>query len=326
MTGQQLRRYEWTVDERDAGQRLDVFLTGRAEVGRSRSQIQRYIKDEIVKVNGVPGKSSYIIAPQDELTMVIPPPRRLNLEPEAIPLDIVFEDQDMVVINKQRGLVVHPAPGHPTGTLVNALLEHCGDLAGIGGTLRPGIVHRLDKDTTGLMVAAKSDLGHEGLVRQIRSRRIHREYLALVHGAPVVESGVVDAPIGRHRVNRLKMTVAPGRGEGKAAVTRFWVEERLGEYALVRCQLETGRTHQIRVHLAFIGHPVVGDITYGPKRPGFGLKGQALHACRLKLVHPRTLESLEFKAPLPQDVSVVLASLMVEAAKGDGDNGLFRRL
>lgn len=312
MNPEGLRRYRWVISAEEQGQRLDVYLTSRAELGLSRSRIQDLIRQEAVLLDGAPTKPGYIISQGQEVTVEVEPPRRLNLDPEPIPLEVVFEDEDLVVINKQRGLVVHPAPGHPSGTLVNALLHRCGDLAGIGGTLRPGIVHRLDKDTTGLMVAAKTDLAHQGLVRQLRSRRIKREYLALVHGAPVVESGIVDAPIGRHKIDRFRMAVTPGRGEGKEAVTRFWVQERLGEYALVLCQLETGRTHQIRVHLDFIGHPVVGDPLYGRRSNPWNLEGQALHARRLRLQHPRSSEDMQFCAPLPEDVARILASLREE--------------
>lgn len=312
MSEQRLRQYRFTITAEDAGQRLDLFLTGQAEVGRSRTQIQRFIREGTVWVNGGPAKAGQVVQAGDEIELAVPPPRRLTVEAEAIPLDVIYEDGDIIVVNKQRGLVVHPAPGHPTGTLVNALLEHCGDLAGIGGMLRPGIVHRLDKDTTGLMVAAKSDLGHQGLVTQIKARRVQRQYLALVHGAPLVESGIVDAPIGRHRVHRLMMTVAPGRGQGKPAVTRFWVQERLGRFALLRCQLETGRTHQIRVHLSFIGHAVVGDQTYAARKETLGLAGQALHAQRLSFRHPRTDETLDFSVPLPADVEQVLEQLRSE--------------
>ena len=309
-------RYRWTITPEDAGQRLDLFLTSKAELALSRSRIQDLIRQESVLLDGQPTKPGQIISPGQEVEVEVEPPRRLNLEAEPIPLDVIYEDRDIIVINKQRGLVVHPAPGHPSGTLVNALLHHCGDLAGIGGTMRPGIVHRLDKDTTGLMVAAKTDLAHQGLVQQIRSRLVKREYLALVHGAPAVESGIVDAPIGRHPRDRFLMTVSPARGKGKPAVTRFWVRERLGDYALLLCQLETGRTHQIRVHLAFIGHPVIGDPLYGGRSIPWELEGQALHARRLGLRHPRTGEKLDFSAPLPDDLESILADLRAERESG----------
>lgn len=226
--------------------------------------------------------------------------------PEEIPLDIVYEDADLVVVNKPRGMVVHPAAGNYRGTLVNALLNHCRDLSGINRALRPGIVHRLDKDTTGLLVVAKNDTAHLDLACQIKERRVKRQYLALVHGHPPQE-GTVDAPIGRHPVHRKKMAVEPRHG--RPAVTHFRVLERYPGYALVEARLETGRTHQVRVHMAYIGHPLLGDPVYAPRRPRLGLAGQALHACTLGFRHPRTGEYLEFRAPLPRDFEEVLEHL-----------------
>lgn len=308
MSGRGLERYLWEIDAEEMGERVDKFLS-RQLSDVSRSQIQQWIKTGHVTVNGASVKASYRLAVEDEVELVVPPLMRLQIAPEPIPLDIVYEDGDLLVVNKPRGMVVHPAPGHFTGTLVNALLHHCRDLSGINGVLRPGIVHRIDKDTSGLLVVAKHDRAHESLARQLAEHAVRREYLALVHGNIPVDRGTVDAPIGRDPANRQRMAVV-AKG-GKTAVTHFVVERRLGAYTLLRLRLETGRTHQIRVHMKYIGHPLVGDPKYGPRRT-LPINGQALHAAVLGFVHPRTGEHLLFEAPLPADMQALLGALSRE--------------
>lgn len=289
-----------------AGERLDVYLAG-AGGGLSRSRIQKLIADSLVVVNGKPAKAGYRVQPGDRVELAVPPPLPPEVEPEAIALDILYEDGDVIVINKPRGMVVHPAAGNYRGTLVNALLQHCGDLSGIGGVARPGIVHRLDKDTSGVMIAAKTDRAHLSLAKQIKERSAGRTYLAIVHGDLKADRGEIDAPIGRHPGDRKKMAVLPETG--RAALTRFRVRERYGGYTLVECRLATGRTHQIRVHMAYIGHPVVGDPKYGPKTKGFAIAGQALHSAELTFTHPVSGEKLVFSAPPPPDMQKILKQL-----------------
>lgn len=301
------REWSLVVQPEGAGQRLDLFLARAGEVDQSRSHLQRLIEDGGVTVNGAAVRSSYRTRAGDVIRLVLPEPRPAEPVPEDIPLDVVYEDADLIVINKPRGLVVHPAPGNPRGTLVNALLAHCRDLPGINDTLRPGIVHRLDKDTTGLMVAAKSEQAQRGLIDQIKARNVRREYLALVHGVMAADSGVIDAPIARHPLERKKMSVQPRRG--RKAITHFQVEERFREHTLVGARLETGRTHQVRVHFAYIGHPVVGDPVYAGRRPRLGLGGQALHARTLGFLHPVLGEYMEFHAPPPPDMQAVIDRL-----------------
>lgn len=232
----------------------------------------------------------------------------MEILPENIPLDILYEDSDIIVVNKARGMVVHPATGIYTGTLVNALLYHCKDLSGINGEIRPGIVHRLDKDTSGVMVAAKNDTAHLDLAEQIRTKTAHRIYWAIVYGNIKEEAGIIKGDIGRHPTDRKKMAIV--HEHGKPAVTHFRVLERFGDYTLVECRLETGRTHQIRVHMTSIGHPLVGDPKYGPRRScPFAIEGQALHSLQLELTHPRTRERMTFKAPLPEDMEKILRTL-----------------
>lgn len=306
------------------GERLDRFLADRAGLGLSRSRARELIEAGLVLVDGSPAKPSLRLRQGALVEVSIPEPEPLAAVPEPLPLSILYEDEDLVVVNKPRGLVVHPAPGHARGTLVNALLAHCGDLQGIGDRLRPGIVHRLDKDTTGLIVVAKNENSFASLARQVRQRTMVREYLALVHGQPPDE-GMVDAPIGRHPVHRQRMAiVAPPRG--RPAVTFFKTLERFpargeaarlavtgcgrgGGYSLLLARLATGRTHQIRVHMAHIGFPVAGDPTYGPKANPLGLGGQALHAWRLTLMHPRTGATMTWEAPLPDDLARAVARL-----------------
>ncbi|OPX84685.1 MAG: Ribosomal large subunit pseudouridine synthase D [Pelotomaculum sp. PtaB.Bin104] len=294
------------VNEATAGKRLDAYLAGEA-AGLSRSFIQKLIAAGMVQVGGEVARSSYKVRPGDRVCLDIPEPEGLEVKPEQIPLDIYYEDSDLIVVNKPRGMVVHPAAGNYSGTLVNALLFHCRDLSGINGVARPGIVHRLDKDTSGLLMAAKNDAAHTGLAEQLKQRQVKRRYLALVHGQVREESGIVNAPIGRDPVDRQKMAVV--EKNSKHAVTHYQVISRFAGYTYLSLRLETGRTHQIRVHLAYIGHPVAGDPKYGPARSPLGLTGQFLHAAELGFVHPRTGVYLEFQAPLPEELSKVLESL-----------------
>ncbi len=296
--------------------RLDAWLAGQAEVGLSRSQVQRLIDGGHVRVAGQAVRRGGLRLRGGETVEVdVPVPEPALAQPEAIPLDIVYEDSDLMVINKPRGMVVHPAPGHRGGTLVNAVLHHCaGNLPGIGGTLRPGIVHRLDKDTTGLLLVAKTDAAMLTLQREIAARRVKRIYLALVHGLPP-ERFDVEAPIGRDPRNRKRMAVIePGEAaRSRAAVSHVRRLQVFARHALVEVGLETGRTHQIRVHLAFAGYPVVGDPVYGrpalDREQGLGMRGQALHAARIAFVHPTSGAALEFAAPLPEDLAAVIRLL-----------------
>jgi len=289
-----------------AGMRLDVYLAGE-HPGLSRSYVQRLIADGLVKVNDVPSKPGYRVKPGDEVLLCVPYPEELKAEPQPIPLDVYYEDADVIVINKPRGMVVHPAEGHSGGTLVNALLYHCRDLSGINGFLRPGIVHRLDKDTSGLLMVAKNDAAHLNLARQLKDRRVVRRYLALAHGSFQEDSGTVDAPIGRHPKDRQRMAVVASGG--RPAVTHYEVVQRFARFTLLSVCLETGRTHQIRVHMAYLGHPLVGDSKYAPKRDHFGLEGQFLHAAFLGFAHPRTGEYLRFEAPLPAELAAFLRKI-----------------
>lgn len=297
---------EFTAAEADKNERLDVFLT-KAAPDLSRSRIQKLVGGGLATVAGKAARSSYKVQPGDRITLTVPAPAPVEVAPEAIPVDVLYEDEAVVVVNKPRGMVVHPAAGNWQGTLVNALLGHCDDLSGVGGEVRPGIVHRLDKDTSGVMVVAKSDAAHASLARQIKDRTAGRKYLALVHGNLQAESGLIDAAIGRSRLDRKKMAVDPEHG--RAARTRFRVVERFGDYTLVECRLETGRTHQIRVHMAHIGHPVVGDPKYGPRRSPFAIAGQALHSAELVFRHPLSGAAMILTAPLPADMEEILRAL-----------------
>jgi 23S rRNA pseudouridine1911/1915/1917 synthase len=299
----------WTVA--DNGDRLDKFLVDASPEQASRSQIQQWIKDGCVTVNERSVKPNYKLASGDIVRLRIPDPMDLEIRPEAIPLDIYYEDSDLIVINKPRGMVVHPAPGHYQGTLVNALLHHCKDLSGINGVLRPGIVHRIDKDTSGLLMAAKNDIAHTGLSEQLMKHTVTRKYLAVVHGVVPHDHGTIDAPIGRASNDRKMYTVKDKNS--KPAVTHFRVIERFEAYTLVELKLETGRTHQIRVHMKFIGHPLVGDPMYGrSKGVTMDTEGQALHAAVLGFVHPRTKEEHLYEAPIPQDMQDLLHRLRTE--------------
>lgn len=304
-----MREYRITVEE--SHPRVDVFLAGRAELGLSRSRIRALIDEGYVTLNGSVPKPGQAVNPGDVIVVQVPDPEPVQLVPEPIPLDIVYEDEDVVVVNKPRGLVVHPAAGHWTGTLVHALLEKVDDLEGIGGKLRPGIVHRLDKDTTGLLVVAKSERAMASLQEQIREHLVQRVYWALVHGNNMPDTGRIEAPIGRHPRDRKRMAV--NARTGRDAVTYFRVLERYRGYALLECRLETGRTHQIRVHLSFIGHPVVGDPLYGPRKPALGMPPQALHARQLCFRHPATGEWMEFTVDPPADMMAVIQRLREEA-------------
>ncbi|WP_430022716.1 RluA family pseudouridine synthase [Paenibacillus sp. MABNR03] len=298
-------RLEWTVSSEHKKERIDKYIT-EAMDDVSRSQVQLWIGDGLVTVNGTVVKANAKLAEGDLIELQIPEPTAVEIIAEDIPLEVVYEDSDVIVINKPRGLVVHPAPGHTSGTLVNALMYHCKDLSGINGELRPGIVHRIDKDTSGLLMAAKNDRAHASLAAQLKDHSVNRRYIALVHGHLSHDQGTIDAPIGRDTYDRKMYTVT--ERNSKHAVTHFNVTERINDYTLLELKLETGRTHQIRVHMKFIGHPLVGDPIYG-RNKGIKMNGQALHAAILGFVHPTTGEYLEFTAPLPQDMEDVLASL-----------------
>lgn len=298
------------VTDKDEGIRVDVYVARALDI--SRSYAGNLIKNGNVSRRDRVLKANYRVAEGDEIVIEKDEAEDLTVEAENIPLDIVYEDEDIIVVNKARGMVVHPAAGNPNGTLVNALLWHCdGELSGINGVIRPGIVHRLDKDTSGLMVAAKTDAAHKDLAEQIKAHTARRTYVALVHGNIVEAKGRIDAPLGRHPKDRIKMAV--NMKDGKDAITHFTVLERFGNYTLVQCRLETGRTHQIRVHMAYIGHPVVNDPLYGYKRDAFSIEGQALHSCALDLVHPIMKQAMHFEAPWPNDFKAV-----VQAVDGGG--------
>jgi 23S rRNA pseudouridine1911/1915/1917 synthase len=321
------------VGPADAGERLDVFVARRVPQ-LSRAQAQRLIKRGEIRVNGQAVKPRFALAPGDEITVSIPPPAPVAIQPEPIPLDVRYEDSDLIVIAKPPGMVVHPGAGRRSGTLVNALLAHCRDLSGIGGELRPGIVHRLDKDTSGLIVAAKNDLAHASLAAQLKARTVLRRYLALVWGRPRQESFIVRTPFGRHPSHRVMMAVldAPtrrGKPGTREAVTGVQVREVLGAMTLIEARLHTGRTHQIRVHMAYVGHPVVGDPTYGAKRQKAelagleaetrrlvqALPGQALHAYCLAFDHPRSRARIRLAADPPPQMQAVIEALRAPSAQ-----------
>ena len=296
-----------TASTEDAGTRLDAFLAARLpELSRSRAA--SLVQEGRVTVNGRPAPKSCRLSGGETLSVDLPEqPADTALTAQDIPLDVVYEDGDVIVVNKPAGLVVHPAPGHPDGTLVNALLHHCGDsLSGIGGEKRPGIVHRIDRDTSGLIIAAKNDAAHAFLSAQLSDHTLARTYECLVTGSLKQDSGTVNAPIGRHPADRKKMAVVAG---GRPAVTHWEVVARYPGVTHLRCRLETGRTHQIRVHMAHIGHPILGDTVYGAKKPVPGLTGQCLHATGLRFLHPRTHETVELTCPLPEEFTRMLAKL-----------------
>lgn len=292
--------------EENRGDRIDKFISDSiSEI--SRSYAAKLCGEALVEINGGACGKNYKIKGGEEIVLEVPEPEELELVPENIPLDIVYEDNDVIVINKPQGMVVHPAVGNESGTLVNALLYHCGEsLSAINGVIRPGIVHRIDKDTSGLLVAAKNNEAHLKLSEQLKDRKALRKYVALVNGNIKEDSGTIDRPIGRSPSDRKKMAVVAG---GREAVTHFNVLERFGQYTLLECILETGRTHQIRVHTAYIGHSIVGDKTYGIKKERFNLEGQLLHARTIGFVHPKTEELMEFSAPLPEYFENVLEKL-----------------
>ena len=295
------------VKAEESGERIDALLSRNLD-GFSRSQIQKLLEQGAVTLDGKALKKNFRCTAGESYDILLPDTAELPLEPQDIPLDIVYEDDDLIVVNKQRGLVVHPAPGHPDGTLVNALLYHCGDsLSGIGGQRRPGIVHRIDKDTSGLIIAAKNDFAHQGLSAQLSDHSLCREYEAIVRGNFKTDGGTVNRPIGRHPVDRMRMAVTDRNS--KPAVTHWQLLASYHGYSHILCRLETGRTHQIRVHMASIGHPLLGDFTYGAPSPDKGLEGQCLHARRLRFVHPRSGEEMELETPLPDYFTAVLTRL-----------------
>lgn len=295
------------ITAKESGDRVDALLA-RNITGLSRSAVQRLIDSGCVTLKGVPVKKNYKCSIYDQFEVSVPIAEDLPLIAQNIPLDIAYEDEDLIVINKARGMVVHPAPGHPDGTLVNALLFHCGNsLSGIGGEKRPGIVHRIDKDTSGLLIVAKNDFAHQGLSAQLADRSLSRTYEAVVRGTLREASGTVNRPIGRHPTDRKRMAVT--ERNSRPAVTHWQVISRYKAYTHISCQLETGRTHQIRVHMASIGHPLLGDYTYGSPSPEKGLEGQCLHARRLKFIHPRSGERIQIESPLPLYFLDVLSRL-----------------
>ena len=290
-------------NKEDAGQRVDAWLAASLE-DVTRSAAQRLLEEGRVTCGGKALAKNYKLNGAETLTVSLPDPEPVDVVPQDIPLDVVYEDSDVIVVNKPKGLVVHPAPGHPDGTLVNALLHHCGDsLSGIGGELRPGIVHRIDRDTSGLIIAAKNDFAHQKLAAQLQDHTLARIYHCIVTGNLREDAGTVDAPIGRHPVDRKKMAVV---ANGRPAVTHWTVLERFPGFTYVECRLETGRTHQIRVHMAHIAHPILGDTVYGNKKPVPGLQGQCLHAVGLRFLHPRTGEAVELCCELPEEFQTQL--------------------
>jgi len=288
------------------GTRLDAYLASELEE-LTRSAAAKLIEDGCVLVNGKDAGKSLKLSGDEIIEVTLPEAEPIDAVPQDIPLDIVYEDEDVIVVNKPSGLVVHPAPGHPDGTLVNALLYHCGDsLSGIGGVQRPGIVHRIDRDTSGLIIAAKNDIAHQKLSAQLSDHTLARTYECIVTGNMKEDSGTVDAPIARHPSDRKKMAIVAG---GRSALTHWEVIARYPGYTHLRCRLETGRTHQIRVHMAYLGHPILGDTVYGAKRPVAGLTGQCLHAVGLRFIHPRTGEMVELSCPLPDEFTAMLKKI-----------------
>lgn len=296
-----------TLTVEQGGERIDRFLSEEI-ADLSRSYIQKLLKEGSISVNGKAVKANYKVNAGDEILVEIPEPEMPDILPEDIPLDILYEDDDILIVNKPKGMVVHPAPGHYSHTLVNAVLYHCGSrLSGINGVLRPGIVHRIDMDTTGSLLICKNDRAHQILAEELKEHSITRRYHAIVHGNLKEDTGTVNAPIGRHPVDRKKMSTKSS--SGRHAVTHYRVLERFGDFTYIECELETGRTHQIRVHMSSIGHPILGDAVYGPARCPFRLQGQTLHAKILGIRHPSTGEYMEFDAPLPEYFSDLLDRL-----------------
>lgn len=293
------------ITEEYAGQRADVALAALLEV--TRSNMQKLLEEGRAVKGTKVLKSNYKVKKGDEIIVTLPEPQPLDVQPENIPLDIIYEDDDVVVVNKARGMVVHPAAGNYSGTLVNALLYHCKNLSGINGVIRPGIVHRLDKDTSGIMICAKNDAAHISLSEQIQAKTAKRTYLAVVRGNVKTDSGVIETMIARDKNDRKKMAVV--KEDGRIAITEYKVLERFGKYTIVRCKLRTGRTHQIRVHMEYLGYPLVGDPKYSPMKTPFSIQGQALHSQTLGFTHPRTGERMCFEAPLPEDMHKIVTRL-----------------
>ncbi|MCT4543915.1 MAG: RluA family pseudouridine synthase [Vallitalea sp.] len=299
--------YTFQVNQDDVGYRIDKYISEKIP-DYSRSFIQNLIKDKQLTVNDNFIKSNYKLRRLDIIKLEIPEPKELDIVAENIPLDIIYEDKDVILVNKPQGMVVHPAPGHYTGTLVNAIMYHCkDDLSGINGVLRPGIVHRIDKDTSGVLIVCKNDNAHLSIAEQLKNHTITRKYNALVYNNVQDDDGIVNAPIGRHPVNRKQMSI--NKLNGKEAITHYRVLERINQYTYIELQLETGRTHQIRVHMTSINHPLLGDPLYGPKNDRFKLKGQALHARVLGFIHPTTKKYMEFEAPMPNYFTSLLNKL-----------------
>lgn len=299
--------FYFNVLEENIGQRIDVYLSERIN-DMSRSHVQKLVNEKNIFVNDKEIKSNYKLKASDLIKVIIPEPAKLDLAAEDIDIEILYEDEDLAVVNKPQGMVVHPAAGNYTGTLVNALLGKCSNLSSINGVIRPGIVHRIDKDTSGILVIAKNDNSHKHLAEQIKNHTVKRVYIALVEGIIKDEQGTINLPIGRHPVERKKMAVV--NKNGRQAITHYKVIERYRENTLVEARLETGRTHQIRVHMAYIGHPLVGDPVYGYKKQKYRLKGQALHARTLGFIHPTKGEYMEFSAPLPECFQNLLSKLI----------------
>ena len=299
--------FTFAAEKEDVGTRIDVFLAENME-DLSRSGVQKLIDEGMITLNGGKTKANYKLREKDVIDVTVPEVKEVEILPEDIPLDILYEDADVIVVNKPQGMVVHPAPGHTSGTLVNALMFHCGDdLSGINGEKRPGIVHRIDKDTSGVLMIAKNDIAHQSLAAQLAEHSITRKYNAVVYNGFNEDEGTVNEPIGRNPQDRKKMAVT--QKHSRHAVTHYRVIERMEKFTLIEAQLETGRTHQIRVHMTYIGHPLLGDPVYGPKKQPISLEGQALHARVLGFIHPRTGEYMEFEAPLPPYFEALLERL-----------------
>ena len=300
-------KQSYLVPEEFQGERIDKYLS-EACCGLTRSYLQKLLKSQLVEVDGKAVKNSYRVSAGETVELEVPEAVEPEIEAEPIPLDILYEDKDIILINKPKEMVVHPAAGHYSQTLVNGLMYHCrGELSGINGVMRPGIVHRIDMDTTGVLIVCKNDFAHNSIAEQLKVHSITRKYYAIVHGVIGEDEGTVDAPIGRHPVDRKKMSI--NYKNGKHAVTHYRVLERFKQFTYVECQLETGRTHQIRVHMASLNHPLLGDSVYGPSKCPFKLQGQTLHAGVLGIIHPRTGEYMEFSAPLPEYFENLLEKL-----------------
>ncbi|MDR1548661.1 MAG: RluA family pseudouridine synthase [Hungatella sp.] len=298
---------EFVVAPEEAGVRIDRYLSGQCQ-DISRSYLQKLLKEQSVLVEEKPVKSNYKVNAGDRISLTLPEIREPEIMPEDIPLDIIYEDKDIILINKPKGMVVHPAAGHYSGTLVNGLMSHCrSELSGINGVMRPGIVHRIDMDTTGVLIVCKNDMAHNSISEQLKEHSITRKYAAIVHGVLKEDEGTINAHIGRHPVDRKKMSI--NEKNGREAVTHYRVLERFKQFTYIECQLETGRTHQIRVHMASINHPLLGDSVYGPAKCPFRLQGQTLHAGVLGIIHPRTGQYMEFTAPLPDYFEELLRKL-----------------